>query len=278
VATVVFSLMAACLWGGSDFQGGVISRRIPAFTVLLGVELSGLAAAAVALAISGASLPGAASVAWSLGAGMAGAVGLVLLFRAMAVGQISIVAPISACGAGLPVVVGLVSGERPGAVPLTGIGFGILGCFLAAQEHTADVEGSPQRAGITLALLATIGIGAYLAGMHYATEETTIWWPLLFARLGSVSVALVSLAVGASTLPRTELRGIAFVGLADFGGSLTYAAATSQGLLALAAVLASLYPVVSVMLARVTLNERLIRIQLTGITLALVGACMMATY
>jgi drug/metabolite transporter (DMT)-like permease len=278
MSTVVFSLFAACLWGASDFKGGVLSRTLPAFTVLLGVEVAGLGASALALAISGATLPSADSVAWSLGAGAAGAVALVLLFQAMAIGQISIVAPISGCGAVVPVVVGLAAGEQPGPLPLAGISLGLLGCLLASQESAAEAVGGSQRASIVLALLAMIGVGTYLTGIHYATEDTAIWWPLLLGRIGSVSVALLALAAGSATLPRTELSGIAFVGLADFGASLAYAAATSKGLLTLAAVLASLYPVVSVLLARLTLHERLIPIQLAGVTLALVGACMMATY
>jgi drug/metabolite transporter (DMT)-like permease len=257
----------------------VISRRIPAFTVLLGVELTGLLAAALALAIAAAALPDAGAIAWSVGAGIAGAVGLVLLFRAMAVGQISIVAPISACGAGLPVIVGLAGGERPGAVPLAGIALGLIGCLLVSREPGVGTSPSSHRASIALALLATLGIGAYLTGMHYATDHNSIWWPLLFARIGSVSVGLIALCGGAATIPRAGLGGIAFVGLTDFGGSLTYAAATSGGrLLALAAVLASLYPIVSVLLARVSLDEHLLGTQIAGVTVALLGVCMMATY
>lgn len=281
MATVAFSLFAASLWGVSDFRGGVLSRRLSAFTVLIGVEMAGLAGSSVALAISGAGLPSLTSCVWAIGAGIAGAFGLVLLFQAMAVGMISIVAPISACGAGLPVIVGLATGERPGPLPLIGIFLGLAGCFLASREQDEGVEAPRSTAGrtaIALALLAAVGIGIYLTGMHYATDGTTIWWPLFVSRLGSVSVAAVALS-GRGEIPHgPDLLPVAFVGLADFGGALTYAAATSSGLLALAAVLASLYPAVSVILARLTLHERMLRIQLAGITLAVAGACLMATY
>lgn len=277
MATVGLSLLAACFWGASDFGGGVLSRRIPALTVLLIVELVGLGGATAALLVSGAPLPDLGATAWSLGAGAAGALGLVTLYRAMAIGKISVVAPISACGAALPVIVGLSSGDKPGPIPLAGIALGLAGCILAAQEGAHD-EGHYSRAAIPLALLATIGIGIYLTGMHYATDGNSIWWPLFISRIGSVTVALVALAKRRTVPDRADLPSLAFVGLADFGGALMYAAATTNGLLTLAAVLASLYPVVSVLLARVTLGERLVQIQLAGITLALTGVCLMATY
>ncbi len=278
MATVGLSLIAACLWGAADFRGGVLSRRIPALTVLLVVETVGLGGALLAVALSGASTSGLDSLAWAFGAGIAGALGLVTLYRAMALGKISIVAPISACGAGLPVVVGLVSGERPGPIPLAGIVLGLAGCALAAREQDADGDSGQARTAIVLAMLATIGIGIYLTGMHYATDESAIWWPLLVSRLGSVAVALAALSQRRTLPGRSDLPALALVGAGDFGGSLAYAGATSYGLLTLAAVLASLYPVVSVLLARLTLGERLLRIQLAGVVLALGGACLMATY
>jgi drug/metabolite transporter (DMT)-like permease len=277
MATVVLSLLAATCWGAGDFNGGLLSRRIGALTVLLGVEAIALAAAAIALAASGARVPGTAALAWGLGAGAAGAVGLVLLYRAMALGQISVVAPISACGAGLPVLVGLASGEDPGAAALAGIAIALVGCVLVAREQGAG-NGNGQGA-VGLALLATVGIGIYLLGMDRATEEAAIWWPLLLSRVGSFGVALTATLVRRGPLPAAaDVPALALVGLADFGGSALYTAASAQGLLTLAAVLAALYPVVSVLLARGLLGERLTRPQLAGIALALSGVCLMATY
>lgn len=276
--TVALSLMAAACWGAGDFKGGLLSRRMPALTVLLGVEATSLLAALTALALSGAEVPGGAALAWGFGAGVAGATGLALLYRAMALGQISVVAPISACGAGLPAIVGLASGESPGPLALAGIALGLLGCVLVAREPGRDGGDRPDGTAVALALLATIGIGVYLVGMDRATEEAAIWWPLLASRLGSLGVALVALAHRWRLPARGDLPALALVGLADFGGSALYVAATTQGLLTLAAVLAALYPVVSVLLARTILGERLGLAQQAGVGLALAGVCLMATY
>jgi drug/metabolite transporter (DMT)-like permease len=277
VTAVALSLLAACCWGFGDFRGGLLSRRIAAISVLLVVEAVAFAGSLLILAGSGAALPGAESLAWAAAAGAAGGFGLVTLFRAMAIGRISVVAPISACGAGLPVIVGLISGEHPGTAALAGVAMGLAGCTLASQEEGEDGE-AESRAALVFAVLATLGVGLYLTGMHYATEDAAVWWPLAVSRFGSLTVGLLALRSRATLPQRGDLPPLAVVGCADLAGSLTYALATTQGLLTLSAMLASLYPVVSVLLARGTLGERLGHTQFAGVACALAGVLLMATY
>jgi drug/metabolite transporter (DMT)-like permease len=276
MAAIGLSLTAAYLWGVSDYLAGIRSRQLAGVTVLLVVEATGVIGAAVAVGLDGGPPPSLPALGWAVGAGAAGAVGLLALYRAMSIGQISVVAPISACGAGLPVVVGLASGEAPGSLALAGIALALAGCSLAARTPRDDAR-SAARASILLAVLAAGGVGLYFTGMSYAVADGGVWWPLLDARIAAVVVTVVALR-NRGMLPRmADLPRLAPVGLTDLGASVAYALATIHGLLTLAAVLAALYPVVSVLLARVGLGERLDRGQATGVLLALVGVCLMAT-
>jgi drug/metabolite transporter (DMT)-like permease len=152
----------------------------------------------------------------------------------------------------------------------------LAGCSLAARTPRDDA-GSAARASIVLAVLAAGGVGLYFTGMSYAVADDGVWWALLFARIAAVVVAVVALP-NRGALPRmVDLPRLAPVGLTDLGASVAYALATIHGLLTLAAVLAALYPVVSVLLARVGLGERLDRGHAIGVLLALVGVCLMAT-
>jgi drug/metabolite transporter (DMT)-like permease len=213
--------------------------------------------------------------------GLAGALALTAFYRALAIGTMSIVAPISATGAAVPVLVGVAGGERPGALQVVGIAAAVVGVVLASREQGTDrgPEGprAPVGTSVGLALVAALGIGAFLTGID-AASDASVPWALLTARM--VSVAATGLAVLATRAPvptaSSRLAPLAVTGLLDSGANLLYALGTTEGLLSVVAVLGSLYPVTTVLLARGVLGERVHRVQEAGIVAALAGVALIA--
>jgi drug/metabolite transporter (DMT)-like permease len=277
---VVLGLLSALLWGGADFIGGLASRRAPVLRVLLVTQALGALLLGLALLVARPDFPDGDHVLAALGAGLAGEVALGCFYRGLAIGTMSIVAPISATGAALPVVVGLATGDAPSAVAFAGIAFAVTGVVLASRETGEPIAGGrhgAHRAAIALALLAAVGFGAYFVLMDSAAEGGVLW-ALSLARaiatvtmLGAVAVIRTPLRLGPG-----ELRMLAAVAVLDVSGQAAYALGSTKGLLSVVAVLSALYPVTTVVLARVVLKERVARLQEAGIVLALLGVALIA--
>jgi drug/metabolite transporter (DMT)-like permease len=211
---------------------------------------------------------------------MAGMVGLAAFYRGLAIGTMSIVAPIAATGASVPVLVGLASGDRPSAAVLAGIAVAIVGVVLAAREQAPEgsVAAAVARRSVLLALGAALGFGAFFVGLD-ASADAGVLWALLAARIASFSlIAAVALAARPRVPadPRT-LALLAGIGLFDLAANACFALATTEGLLSVTSVLASLYPLMTVLLARLVLGERVRRIQEVGIAAAVVGVVLIAS-
>ncbi len=265
-------------WGVSDFAGGVASRRWGA--LLVGVCTQGIGLL-LALGIAIASrdpFPSAAGIGWSLFAGVTGVIGLLAFYRGLATGAMSVVAPVAAVvGAGLPAIVGYVLGERlaPGQL------IGIVAALGAVALVSRPAAGSPEsRGGTWLALFAGLGFAAFFVGMDraYAAGAGT-WWPLPIVRMASFTLtATGALATGqARGVIRVLSPVVILSGVGDIAGNLGFLLARAQGPLGPAAVLASLYPAVTVMLAWVLLDERLSRAHLAGVALAFAGIALIAS-
>jgi drug/metabolite transporter (DMT)-like permease len=276
---VALGLSSALCWGLADFLGGLQSRSVRVLAVLLVSQAAGLIAIAVALAIAQPDLPPVGDLWPPAAAGLAGALALSAFYRALAIGTMSIVAPISSTGAALPVIVGIATGDRPSAVQVLGIVAAVGGVVLASRELDEDrpTTAAPARASIGLALMAALGFGAFFIGMK-AGADASVPWALLAARAASVTavlVVVVALRVPLPAAPR-RLGALALVGLLDAGANGLYAAAATEGLLSVVAVLGALYPVSTVLLARAVLGERVRRIQEVGIVAALAGVALIA--
>jgi drug/metabolite transporter (DMT)-like permease len=270
----LLALAASLSWGVGDFLGGVKARVLPSLTVLAASQPFGLAALGIAVLARGTGIPGG-EVAWSALAAVFGTIGLFAFYRGMAAGAMSVVAPIAALAAGIPVIWGVaVSGNHVSG--LQGIG------FIAAigGSVAASIEVRPERrqiaAGVGWAALAMLAFGAYFVPMHAASTEDWLWPAFLFR---CTSVTLVWSVVLLRRARPTGLRGhwlaLIAIGLLDTGGNALYAAAaSSHGLLSVVSVLASLYPVVTVLLARLMLGERVQRTQDAGIVLVLAGVVL----
>jgi drug/metabolite transporter (DMT)-like permease len=280
VLAAVLALASSVSWGLADFLGGLQSRRHALLAVL------GLSQALAFVILVVAVLAGAptehdtAATLWAAGVGGLGLLGLVAFYRALAIGTMSVVAPISATGVAIPVLVGLLSGERPGALQVAGIALACGGVVLAAREEPSD-DAAVRRSGRTavgLALLAAIGFGSFFAGIDRAEESADIAWVLFAARSADVVLLAAACAVVRPRLPSepVALAAIAAVGVLDLLANLLFVLATSRGLLSVVGVLGSLYPAVTVILARFVLHERLSRTQNAGVVVTLAGVVALA--
>lgn len=262
-------------WGVGDFLGGLQSRRHPLLAVLVVSNLTGVVAVAAAVVAAGAAVPAVADLLPAVAAGTAGVLALGAFYRALAIGTMSIVAPISATGVAVPVAVGLAGGEAPGALQVAGMAAAVVGVGLASRE--AGGEGGHRGSGVGLALLAALGFGAFFVGMDAAAEAGVLWAVLTSKSSALVLLGALILALGRRPgVPARALPGLAAVGLFDVAANGLFALASRQGLLSLTAVLSSLYPVVTVLLARAVLAERVRRVQEAGIALALGGVVLIA--
>jgi drug/metabolite transporter (DMT)-like permease len=276
VIAVALAVCASIVWGFADFGAGFGARRLPVFVVTVVMQVSGLVVAGVAVLAFERNTPSWAQVGWAALAGLTGVVGLSSFYRGLAVGTMGIVGPISSTAAIVPLVYGLARGERPSSLQAAGVALAVLGVVGASLEPLPDGGGRRVGAGVGLALLAAAGFGCSLIGLSKAAPGGAVWATLVM-RLVAVPVLCVLMV---ATRPRRPTRRLwpllVGAGVCDTGATLLYAAATTRGLLSVVAVLASLYPVVLVVLARVFLQERVARPQLAGVAVALSGVALIS--
>ena len=268
------ALAASVSWGCGDFLGGLASRRRPMLTVLAVSETSGLVLIVVVLAGSGERAPDWGSLGWAVGAGVVGCAGLGALYRGMALGAIGVVAPLSAAAPAIPVAVGIATGERPSPLQLTGVAFALAGIVLASRERTEG--GIKLAAGVELALVAALGFGLYYVFIDRASAGGPLWAVTTSRATATVLAVGAALAIGRLRSSLRSVPQLAVIGVFDVGANGLLVLALRHGLVSLVSVLSSLYPVTTVMLARVALRERIARQQLAGVVLALAGAALIS--
>lgn len=272
---VLLALASAVSWGASDFLGGLTERRAAGTSVAFASQLVGLVALlATAPLVAGSA--GAGDLAWGAAAGVGGSVGVALLYHGLAVGLMSVVAPLTAVGAAsLPVVFGLLTGERPGPAPLTGVVLALVAVAVLCASPGPDgpppdapaEPASPgrHRAGLVAGLLSGAGFGVFFICLGRTADGAGLW-PLVAARVSSVTLlAVIGLSIGRALVPRGVASGVVAVGLLDVTANVCYLLATRRGLLSVVALLASLYPAATVLMARLVLRERLSRVQAAGL-------------
>ncbi|MGH2701770.1 MAG: EamA family transporter, partial [Actinomycetota bacterium] len=215
--------------------------------------------------------------AWGMGSGLGGGLGVLLLYRGLALGRMSVVAPTTGViAAVVPVLAGLILGERPGALSLVGVVVALVavGLVSASPDHAGERVGY---SGMREAVGAGLAFGAFFILLSVAGDDSGLW-PLVGARTASLGVvALIAVAGRRPLRPASgSLQLIAIAGTLDVAANLLFLAASRAGLLSLVAVLTSMYPGATVVLARFVLHERLHRLQLVGLACSALGVALIA--
>ena len=279
---IVLALAAAVTYGAADFFGGLVARKTSVVSSVFVAQLAGFLFMALALPVLLSDEMTADSRTWGTLAGVVGAFGVALLYRGLSVGRMSVVAPITGLvAATIPVIFGLVTGERPEPISLVGIVVALVAVVLvsSAAEPTTDAEsGAESRStGVPEALAAGAGFGAFFILLDQAGSESGLW-PILWVKIGAV-VAVTAFAVLARTsvVPaKGAIGGLFLAGFLDMAANLFYMLASRRGLLSLVAVITSMYPAMTVLMARMFLSERLTRAQVGGLVLAGAGIVLIA--
>lgn len=284
--TVVLALAAAVAYGSSDFIGGLVSRRGSAWSVAVVVQLSSAVVATVAALLLGGD-PTGADLAWAVLGGVGSGAGVGFLFRGLSTGRMSVVAPVSAVGAALlPVAVGVaVSGWPPLAVVLAVL-TGIPGIWLVSRVSDPvpagdavgtsrrtgargdDTRGAATSSGLIDGLLAGVGFGILFAALDQVSDGAGLWATAVTQGASTLTAVVLAVLTGSVwwPLPRT-VWAAAWAGPLSTLALLCFLAATQQGSLPVAALLSSLYPATTIVLAMLVLHEHIHRAQLVGLVL-----------
>lgn len=289
--TAVLGLAAAAGYGAADFLGGWASRRGGVLPVVLWSQVAGLVALGLALALLRGAAPSRAALGWGATAGVVVAVGLVVYFRGLARARMGVVAPITAVvTATVPVCAGLLAGERPSAVALSGVALAVAAVALVTLAPSRAGPPGPLApasppvlasrtapAGVIEAVIAGGAFGLFFVCMDRTGAGAAVW-PLLAANAASLVVLVLAVAVSkrAWRAPRASLPLIVGAGVCGTAASLAFLLAVRDGLLSLVSVLASLSPAMTVALARIVMSERLGPGQLAGLAAAVAGVGLIA--
>jgi drug/metabolite transporter (DMT)-like permease len=265
---LAFGLACALTWGAGDFSGGLAAKRSPVLQVMWLSQLVGGLSLVALLALCSPPLPSAAPMFYGAAAGLAGAAGILALYTALSRGAMGVAAPLSAVlTALLPVLATAWTEGLPPALRIAGmvLGFVAIGLLTYTPGH-----GRMSASQFWLCLGAGAGFGLFFIGMD-AAGQGGLLWPLLAARIASLSLATpLCLLRKAFRMPSLgQLALITVCGLLDTTGNAFFVLATQTGRLDIAAILASLYPASTVLLASLVLRERLNKKQLAGVALAL---------
>jgi drug/metabolite transporter (DMT)-like permease len=283
--TAFFALATSLLWGLADFGGGMLTRRTPALTVVVVSQTIAAAVLGAVVVATGGWSEAGPRLWFAFAAGLVGPVAMIAFYKALALGPMGVVSPLATLSVAVPVGVGLFLGERPGLLQVAGIAVAVTGVMLAGGPRLGGA--SVQRRTVLLTLVAAGGFGTVFALIAEAsTTVTGLFLALFVQRVTNVAAGGIALYAsvrrGAEALPEggfpwASLPAFAFVGLADVAANGTYSVAAQHGPVTVAAVLASLYPVVTALAARGFLRERLLAIQTAGAGLALIGTLLLAT-
>ncbi len=275
IATIIFGLAASLFWGSGDFSGGLASRRDNATSVVFAAYAIGCVMLVVLALALREAFPAPLDMVWGGVAGVAGVIGLITFYSALTVGQMGIIAPVSAIlTAAIPVIFSAYTQGLPSLLQIGGFVVALVAIVLVSRPEKAT--GRPK--GLGLALLAGCGFGCFFVLISRVSPSAT-FWPLAIARFTSVLVLLLLIRFRRQKmLPKKRVTVLVILaGVLDAFGNLFFLLASHTGRLDVAAVLSSLYPAATVVLAALILRERMTRIQSLGIVFALIAIPMIST-
>ncbi len=274
-SVILFGLFSAAAWGTSDFAAGLASRRVSVLALVLAAQTVGMTVALGLAMLRAEPVPAPMDVLWSGLAGVLGTGAIVALYAGLAVGRMGVVAPVAGViGALVPVAVGIALEGLPAGIVLVGMAAAVVAVVLVSR--VGGEAGA--RSGIELGLLAGLGIGLFNVTITRVDEEL-VFGPLTIVRVAALVVLALALLARRQrvALPARLAPAIVAIGLLDMAANAGFLLAEQTGSLAVAAVLSSLYPVITVILATIVLRERVTRSHAAGIALALLAIVLIAT-
>lgn len=273
----LLALASSAVWGTSDFFGGLMAKRLPAVAVVgITQSLAFILLCVVVLVRLALGHPPdwGSWVGWAVLAGLSGATGLVAFYTALASGTMGVVAPIASMGVLVTVGLGVASGETPSSWVWVGIAVAVIGIVLASGP---EVSGAVSARPVLLACVAAVGFGLALFALDRGSRDSmlmTLWGMRGTSVVIFATAAVVLRSVGGAG--RTHFVPLALIGSADLLANVLFATASSRGQVSIASVLGSLYPIATILLARIVLGERLQSIQQVGVVFALAGAAIIS--
>lgn len=275
LSTVVSGLGAAVSWGAGDFSGGVATKRTGVLAVVIVSQIVGAILLAFSALLIGETIPSTQDMAWGALGGISGGIGLLTLYHALSVSKMGVVAPVTAVSSALvPVAFGLIIEGLPAGTQMLGFMFVFIGIwFISREGDTSKIKMD----SLKLPLLAGLGFGLFMIFID-RIQGDAILWPLVGARMAALTMCfLAALYLKKTELPAiTHLPLMIIAGIFDTGGNLFYALAAQAGRLDIAAVLTSLYPAVTVLLAWILLKERLTGRQWFGVFSVMIAVLLIA--
>ncbi len=262
------------MWGSADFLGGLTSRRLPALAVYMGSQVFGFIALAIAATVSGSWGAAPGYWPWAIAGSLAGLIGMYAFYRALALGPMGIISPLVALAVVIPVTYGLLRGEAPTSIQILGILAAIIGVLLASGPELGGAESARPLvfAGIALVffgvMFITIAEGSAVNAVMTMTGMRATSMVML------VVILAFSRSVGGVT--SRDLPVLAAIGVVDAAANVIYGVATTMGMLSTTAVLGSLYPVVTALLAALVIKERLRAVQYVGVAVAMLGVVLLS--
>jgi drug/metabolite transporter (DMT)-like permease len=266
---VLLALISSVLWGSADFLGGLLSKRRAAYAVVGASQAAGVLAATVAAVVTGGFSSPLGWLVPSVLAGVTAAFALVAFYAAMATGRMGVVAPIAALGAIVPITGGLLAGEEPSSLAAAGIALAPAGGVAASGP---EFRGQAGARPVVLAVVSAVAFGLVMWFIARGAETDpfmTVWGMRLTTATLICTAALVTRRTGG--LRRRDVGPLVALGIGAASANVLYGLASQVGYVSVSAALASLAPVMTVLLAWVVLRERLLRIQYAGVAVALAG-------
>jgi drug/metabolite transporter (DMT)-like permease len=275
VLVALLALGSSLSWGAADFLGGSASRRLPVTTVLIVSGVGAFGALLIGVTAAGGLLAPGSYLWWGVGAGLAGSLALGAFYRALADGTMGVVAPIAATGVVVPIIVGLATGDDPAVLELVGIVAALVGIVLASSGEVRGGTGGART--VVLSLIAAAGFGTFFVLVDRGSAAS-VGMTLIVTRAAGLALALCAAAVLRAPVRgwRSDVGTLVAVGVLDVAANGAFAVAAVRGKLSVVSVLSSLYPVVTVLLARKVHDERLSLPQAAGVTASLAGVVLMA--
>jgi len=276
--SAAYALASVLAWGTSDFLGGYATRRANAFLFAVVFNLGGLTMVATLAKATHAPFPSTHAVGWALAAGVFGGAGVAIFFRALSQGKMGVIAPVSAVlGAAIPTFFFIFIEGLPGKLPIFGFVLAALGLWLITRTQTGNLEDSGRPQGIGLAVLAGIGFASFYLCARQAGDASVLWIASLTRSGGLIITALVVLLGGRfRDITSAGIRWAVLAGCIDSLGTILFVRASQTGRLDEAVVISSLYPAVTVLLARLLLKEHFTRCRFVGLLAALAAVPMIA--